>query len=54
MRQREDVRRGDDDFGISELLVEFAILTLLVGGRHESVTLVLEPFSDAKLILSRS
>jgi hypothetical protein len=44
-------RSGDDDFSVDELLVEGGVLALLVGGSHESVTLVLEPLADAELVL---
>ena len=47
----EVVRGGDDDFSINELLVELAVLALLVGGGHESVALVLNPFPETKLVL---
>lgn len=43
---------GDDDLSIDELLVELGTLTVLVGGGDEGVTLVLEPLSDAELVLS--
>ena len=43
---------GDDDFGIDQLLVKSGVLTLLVGGSHQGVSLVLEPLADTKLILS--
>lgn len=42
---------GDDDFGIDKLLVEGGVLTLLVGGGHQGVTLVLEPLADTELVL---
>jgi hypothetical protein len=48
------IRRGDDDFSIDELLVEFAVLALLIGGRDECVALVFEPFADAQLVFCRS
>jgi len=43
---------GDDDFGVYELLVELGVLTLLVGGGDEGVSLILKPFSDTELVLS--
>ena len=45
-----DVRSGDDDFGIDELLVELGVLALLVGGGYQSVALVLEPLAEAELV----
>ena len=48
---REDIRSGDDDFSINEVLVEFGVLTLLVGGGDELMSLVLEPFADTELVL---
>ncbi len=41
-----DLRSGNDDLGIDQLLVKFRVLALLVGGRDKSVSLILEPFSD--------
>ena len=46
-----DSRSGDDDLGIDELTVKSAVLALLVAGRHEGVTLILEPFSETELVL---
>lgn len=43
---------GDDDLSIYELLVELGVLTILVGGGNEGVTLILEPLADAELVLS--
>jgi hypothetical protein len=48
------VRGGDDDLGVDKLLVELGVLTLLVGGGDEGVTLVLEPFADAEFVLCSS
>jgi len=48
----EDLRGGDDDLGIYELLIKLGILALLVGGGDEGVSLILEPLADAKFILS--
>lgn len=45
------LRSGDDDFGVNELLVKLGVLALLIGGGDESVTLILEPFPDAQLVL---
>lgn len=45
-------RSGNDDFGVNHLLLEDTALALLVGGGHESVSLVLEPLADTKLVLS--
>jgi hypothetical protein len=44
-------RRGDDDLCIDKLLIECGIWVVLVRGGHEGVTLVLKPFSKAKLVL---
>ena len=48
------LRSGDDDLGVNELLVKGRVLAVLVRGRHQGVTLILEPLADAKLILSGS
>lgn len=50
----QNIRGGDDDFGVNQLLVELGVFALLVGGGDQSVALVLEPLADAELILSRS
>jgi len=47
-------RCGDDNLSVDQFLVELAVLALLVGGGHESVALVLKPFADAELVLSRA
>lgn len=46
-----NVRGGDDDFRVNELLVEFGVWVVLVGGCDESVAGILEPFADSKLVL---
>ena len=46
-----DLRSGNDDFGIDQLLIKGRVLTLLVGGGDKSVTLILEPFSNTQLVL---
>lgn len=51
MRGSFDVRCGDNDFSINKVLVELRVLTLLVGGRDEFVTLLLDPFPQTKLVL---
>lgn len=48
----KNLRSGNDDFGVNHLLLEDRALALLVGGGHESVSLVLEPLADTKLVLS--
>ena len=48
------IRRCDDDLSVDELLVKFAVGTLLVRGSDESVALVLNPFPDSKLVLGGS
>lgn len=53
MRAR-DIRGGDDDFGIDQLLVEGRVLAVLVGGGHHGVALVFQPLADAELILRRA
>lgn len=50
----ESLRSGNDNLSIDELLVEFGVLALLVGGGDQSVALILEPLADAKLVLSGS
>ena len=49
-----DIRRGDDDFGVDKLLVEFGACALLVRCSHESMALGLDPFSNPELVLGRS
>lgn len=45
------IRRGDDDLSVDQLLVELGVLALLVRGGDESVSLILEPFANTKLVL---
>ena len=47
LRGSSDVRCGDDDFRIDEVLVELGALTLLVRGGDELVALLLNPLPDA-------
>lgn len=54
IKKDSNIRGGDDDFGVNQLLVELGVFALLVGGGDQSVALVLEPLADAELILSRS
>jgi hypothetical protein len=49
-----DLRRCDNDLSINQLLVELRVLALLVRGRDQGVALILEPFADAQLVLSRA
>jgi hypothetical protein len=51
LRGSSDVRCGDDDFGVNEVLVELGVLTLLVGGGDELVALLLDPLPQTKLVL---
>jgi hypothetical protein len=51
LRGSSDVRCGDDDFGVNEVLVELGVLTLLVGGSDELVALLLDPLPQTKLVL---
>jgi hypothetical protein len=46
-----NLRSGDDDLGVNHLLLENTALALLVGGGHESVSLVLEPLANTELVL---
>ena len=46
------LRSGDDNLSVNKLLLEDRVRTLLVGGGHQSVTLVLEPLADTELVLS--
>lgn len=48
------VRSGDDDLGVYQVLVEFGVLALLVGGGDELMSLILEPFADAEFVLGRA
>lgn len=47
-----EVRCGDDDLGVNELLVEFGVLAFFVGCSDESMSLIFEPFTDTEFILS--
>lgn len=47
-----NLRSSNDDLSINHLLLENAVLTLLVGSSNESVSLVLEPLANTKLVLS--
>ena len=47
------LRRCNDNFGVSQFLVEFGILALLVGRGNQCVPLVFEPFPDTQLVLGR-
>ena len=49
-----NLRSGDDDLGIDELLVKGRALVVLVGRGHERVARILEPLADAKLVLGGS
>lgn len=51
---KSNLRSGDDDLGVDELLLENAVLALLVRGRHESVALVFNPLPDTELVLGRA
>jgi hypothetical protein len=51
LRGSSDVRCGNDDFGVNEVLVELGVLTLLVGGGDELVALLLDPLPQTKLVL---
>jgi hypothetical protein len=46
-----NVRGGDDNFSVDELLVELGVGVILVGGCDEGVAGILEPFADSKLVL---
>ena len=48
---RESLRSGDDDFGVNHLLLKDTVLTLLIGGGDEGVSLVLEPLAYTELVL---
>ena len=47
-----DLRSGDDDLGVDELLVELGVLALLVRCGDERVALLLNPLADTQLVLS--
>ena len=51
---KNNLRSGDDDLGVNELLLENTVLALLVGGRHEGVALVLNPLPNTELVLGRA
>lgn len=44
-------RSSDDDLGVDQLLVKGGVLSLLVGGGHQSVTGILKPLADTELVL---
>lgn len=46
-----DVRCGDDDFSVNEVLVEHRALTLLIGCGDELVALLLDPLPQTELVL---
>lgn len=46
--------RGDDDLGVLDVLAEFRIGRVLVGGDDELVALLLEPVSNSELVLDRA
>jgi hypothetical protein len=54
VRGSSDVRCGDDDLRVDQLLVELGVLALLVRSGNECVALVLDPLADAELVLGRS
>lgn len=45
------LRRGDDDLGILELLIELGALDVLVGGGNEGMALTLEPRPQTQFVL---
>jgi len=47
-----NIRGGDDDFGVGNVLVEDGVGALLVGSGDKLVTLVLKPLADTELVLS--
>jgi hypothetical protein len=47
-------RRGDDDFGVDELLVEGAVRAFFVGRRDECVAVRFNPFAEAEFALCRA
>ena len=49
-----NIRGGDDDLGIDEMLVEGRVLALLIRGGDQGVALVLQPFANAELVLCRT
>lgn len=53
-RGSSDVRRGDDDLRIYQVLVKLGALAFLVGGGDELVALLLNPLPDTELVLSGS
>lgn len=54
MRGSSDVRRGDDDLRVNQLLVKCGVLALLVRCCDKRVALLLDPLAEAELVLSRS
>lgn len=45
------IRSGNDDLCVYQVLVELGVLSLLVGGGDELMSLILEPFADTELVL---
>lgn len=48
-----DLRGGDDDLCIDQMLIEGGVFTLLIGRRNQLVALVFYPFPEPELILGR-
>ena len=46
-----DIRSGDDDLSVDQLLVKGRVIAVLVGGGDQSVALVLNPLPQAEFIL---
>lgn len=49
-----NLRSGDDNVSVDELLVKLGVLAFLVRGGYKSVALVLEPLAETELVLSSS
>jgi len=49
-----DIRSSNDDFSVRNVLIKGRVLTLLVRGGNELVSLVLEPLADSEFVLSGS
>lgn len=52
MGDGENLRGGDDDLGIDQLFIEGRVLTLLIRGCHQRMSLIFQPFANAQFVFS--
>lgn len=50
----ENSRGGYDDLRIDQFLIEGGVFALLIGSRHQGMTLLLEPFANPEFVLGGS